>query len=250
MGLGKHGRHVGLGVAASGRRRSGWTIRAFTDTVFHATVKGTYKVQWTSSVDSTKTAYSTFYVTGNSLPRLSQPNGTEPIDCTVDPSTTGGVLEVGPSQQYANLEAISPSQVLPGVTIRLHNEDLTGANPTTYHEWTQINGAGTHDNPIRLCGVPDAAGNLPIMDGKNATARGDVLSSAYVGGFAAIMVYNTNYEPYPSYTGPQYVIVEGIAMRNYAPQNSYYPAGATGSPTSYISGSSGFPLPNLSRLRH
>ncbi len=212
----------------------------YRDTVFHATVRGLYKVRWISSADSSKIAYSTFYVTGNIQPRLSQPNGTEPIDCTTDPNTTGGTLEVGPSQRYANLEAIAPAMMLPGVTIRLHNEDLTGANPTTYHEWMQINGAGTHDNPIRLCGVPDGAGNLPVLDGRNATARADVLSSAYLAGYAGITVYNTNYDPYPAYNGPQYILVEGLALKNYAPANSFYPAGTATGATPYIAGTAGF----------
>ena len=216
----------------------------YNDTVFHATVKGLYKVQWTSAADSSKTSYSTFYVTGNAQPRLSQPNGTEPIDCTVDPNTTGGVLEVGPTQEYKDLEAIAPAQLVPGVTIRLHNEDATGSNPTEYHEWVQINGAGTHDNPIRLCGVPDSAGHLPVMDGTNATARGDVLSPTYVGGLAGILVFGKNYDPYPAYTGPQYVVVEGLSMRNYSPTTTYYPAGTTTGAATYDVGSSGFRFQN------
>ena len=212
----------------------------YRDTVFHATAKGTYKIRWTSSADNSKTAYSTFYVTGNAPPRLSQPNGTQPIDCTADPNTTGGTLEVGPSQLYKNLEAIAPSQIKAGVTIRLHNEDTTGLHPTEYHEWIQISGIGAHDNPIRLCGVPDAAGNLPVMDGANATARADVLAPAYTSGLAGIFVYNKNYNPYPAYTGPQFIVVEGIVLRNYSPTQTYYPAGATTGATSYIRGTSGF----------
>lgn len=214
------------------------------DTVFHASVKGLYKVRWTSAADSSKTAYSTFYVTGNAQPRASQPNGTEPIDCTADPNTNGGILEVGPTQQYANLESIAPSAIVAGVTIRLHNEDTTGSSPTTYHEWIQINGAGTHDNPIRLCGVPDSAGHLPVMDGTNATARADILSPAYVSGFAGILVYNTNYDPYPNYTGPAYVVVEGLALRNYSPNNTFVPAGKTTGATTYNVGTSGFRFQN------
>jgi len=211
------------------------------DTVFHATVKGLYKVQWNSSADPSKTAYSTFYVTGNKPARLSQPNGTEPIDCTADPNTTGGVLEVGPTQTYKNLEALSQAMMVPGVTIRLHNEDTTAKNPTAYHEWIQIGGRGAHDNPIRLCGVPDAAGNLPVMDGANATGRADVLSPNYVSGAAAIYVYNKNYDPYPRFLGPQYIVVEGIAFRNYSPTQKYFPAGTTsGTQAAYVNNSAGF----------
>ena len=211
------------------------------DTVFSATVRGLYKVKWTSAADPTASSYSTFFVTGNALPRNVQPNGTQPIDCTVDPNAGGPVIEVGPSQTYKNLEAITPTAVLPGTTIRLHNEDLSGSNPTAYHEWIQITNAGQHDQPIRLCGVPDAAGHLPIMDGTNATARSDIQSNAYVPGLAGILVYNNNFSLYPTYTGPQFVIVEGIAFRNYLNTNSYYPAGTTSGATSkYNVGSSGF----------
>ena len=145
------------------------------DTVFSATVAGRYTLTATSVADSSKTNTATVYVTGNPMPAYATtPSETEPVDCTVDPAMTGTVYDVGPSQAYKTIASVPWPSLAPGSTVRIHNEDTTGTSPTTYHEYFQVVGHATRTQPIRVCGVPDAAGNLPVIDANNATGRSDV----------------------------------------------------------------------------
>lgn len=192
------------------------------DTLFTGTVAGRYQLTATSAANSGKSATAIMYVTGHKMPYRVTPNQTEPIDCTVDPSMQGAVYEVGPSQTYKTLASVPFPTIVPGSTVRLHNEDTTGLHPTTYHEYVQISQPATAEQPIRLCGVPDASGNLPVIDGQNATGRSD--SSADTAGYGLLTLHNSNSFTYwPKFVAAQYVIVEGIQFRNASPGFSYTP---------------------------
>ena len=183
------------------------------DTVFNATVPGRYTVAATSVADQRQVATSILYVTGHNMPYHVSPNRTEPVDCSVDPSLLGTTYEVGPSQTYHRVKDVPFNRLFSGSTIRIHNEDTTGATPTTYHEYLQLSQRGTPDQPIRICGVPDAAGNLPILDAANATGRTDVTASVL--GSALVSVGgSTTGSAWPSYSGAQNLIVEGLHLRN------------------------------------
>ncbi len=204
------------------------------DTVFHATVAGRYTVTATSAADGSKTATATMYVTGNAMPYPVTRNNTEPIDCTVDPTLSGTTYEVGPSQATYHTLADVPQQAIPaGSTIRVHNEDLTGTNPTTYHEYVQLPTQATATQPVRMCGVPDSAGNLPVLDESNATGRSD--TSVYAAGYGGITVYRPDFGLYPNQNGARNIIIEGLAIKDTGVGNNYYPPGS-GSPTAWITG--------------
>jgi len=198
------------------------------DTVFTATVSGRYHLTATSQSDQNKTASAIVYVTANSLPYRVTPNLTEPIDCSIDPSLLGKVYEVGPSQAYKTLAAVPFPTMGPGSTVRLHNEDTSGLHPTEYHEYVQISQAGTADQPIRVCGVPDSVGNLPIIDGANATGRTD--DSSDVAGLGLFTLHNPSNQAYwPNYSAAAYVIVEGLQLRNAKTGNGFTsPSGSQG----------------------
>ena len=192
------------------------------DTLFTGTVAGRYQLTATSVANTGKSATAIMYVTGHKMPYRVTPNQTEPIDCTVDPSLQGAVYEVGPSQAYKTLASVPFPTMVPGSTVRLHNEDKTGLNPTTYHEYVQISQPATAEQPFRLCGVPDASGNLPIIDGQSATGRSD--TSADIAGSGLLTLHNSNSFAYwPKFVAAQYVIVEGIQFRNANPGFSYTP---------------------------
>lgn len=184
------------------------------DTVFTATVPGRYYLTATSNADPNKSATAILYVTGNKLPKNRvTANVTEPVDCTVDPKLLGHVYEVGPSQTYTTLASVPFPMMTPGSTVRVHNEDTTGLHPTEYHEYVQISQQATADQPFRMCGVPDAAGNLPIIDGANATGRSD--TSSAVSGAALITLHNESASTFwPDFPGAAYIAVEGIHFRN------------------------------------
>ena len=182
------------------------------DTVFNATVPGRYTLTATSNADSHQTQSAIMYVTGHTMPYKVTPNQTEPVDCTVDPAMQGTVYEVGPSQAFTTLAAVPFPTMAPGSTVRLHNEDTTGLHPTEYHEYVQISQQATATQPFRMCGVPDSLGNLPIMDGANATGRSD--TSVYAAGYGLLALHTPGWDWWPSFSASGYVAVEGIEFRN------------------------------------
>jgi hypothetical protein len=171
------------------------------DTLFVGTVPGRYQLTAFSVADPRKSATAIMYVTGNKLPYRVTPNGTEPVDCTADPAMLGRVYDVGPSQAFRTLASVPFANMEPGSTVRLHNEDTSGRNPTVYSEYVQISQPATADQPFRICGVPDKTGNLPIVDGAKGTAEG------------LLTLHNYSLASWPEFTGPQYIAVEGIHFR-------------------------------------
>ena len=199
------------------------------DTVFSASVAGRYTLTATSVADPSKTNTATVYVTGHTMPYPVTPSKTMPVDCTVDPALTGKTYEVGPSQEYKTIQSVPLSSLKAGSTVRIHNEDTTGDSPTTYHEYFLLTGQGTRLQPIRVCGVPDSRGNLPVIDASNATA-----SSSYPGnlvGYGAVTVGNGGWAGVytGTWTGSQDLIVEGIKVQDAKPSYTFTaPSGATG----------------------
>jgi len=191
------------------------------DTVFTATVAGRYSLTATSNADPRKSSTAIVYVTGHKLPvERVTPNQTEPVDCSVDPHMLGRVYEVGPSQAYSTLASVPFPSMLPGSTVRVHNEDTTGLHPTEYHEYVQISQQATAEQPFRICGVPDLAGNLPIIDGANATGRPDTNSAAV--GVGLVTLHNENSSGFwPDFPGAAYIAVEGLHFRNAKKGFSY-----------------------------
>jgi hypothetical protein len=207
------------------------------DTAFSATMAGRYTLTATSVADGSKTNTATIYVTGHTMPYAVTPSKTMPVDCTVDPALTGKTYEVGPSQAYKTIQSVAWEALSDGSTIRIHNEDTTGTSPTTYHEYFQIATHASRTQPVRVCGVPDSKGNLPVIDASNSTGRSTV--SKYAAGYTAVGIGTTgwagNYKG--DWTGSQYLIVEGIKIQNVKPPYIYTsPAGAAG--TAWIAFSS------------
>lgn len=190
------------------------------DTVFTGTVPGRYLLTATSVANAAKSATAIMYVTGHNMPYRVTRNGTEPVDCSVDPAMEGSVYEVGPSQAFKTLSSVPFPAMVPGSTVRLHNEDKSGKNPTTYHEYVQISQAASAEQPFRLCGVPDASGNLPVIDGTNAVGRPDTTAS--IAGYGLLTIHNAKpFAYWPHFAGAQYIVVEGIQFRNANPGVSY-----------------------------
>ena len=210
------------------------------DAVFSATVAGNYTVTATSAASPGVSASATISVDSAPMPSYAvTPNHTAPVDCSVDPTQIGTTYDVGPGHPYAMLAdayvAIGSNILSPGTTIRLFNADTTGTNPTRYHEYLRLDGQGAQTAPIRIVGCPDAAGNLPIMDASNATAYSPTDNSVAAGisGLYQIGFHHSgSFAIYPTYNGPSYVIIEGLAFRNAYPTtganaNYFYTAGSS-----------------------
>ena len=161
------------------------------DADFVATVTGRYTLQYVSHSNSAKSATAIVYVSPNPLPSyLSTPNKTEPHECYVDPAFTGGDYEVGAGKAYTTISSTPAiGSLAPGSIIRVWNTDTTGSNPSTYHEYYQIASNGTPTQPIILCGVPDALGNLPILDGSNATGQSDITNNGAAAGAGIVATW-------------------------------------------------------------
>ena len=202
---------------------------SFQDTVFSATVPGRYTLTATSLADATKTNTATLYVTGHPMPYQVTTALTMPIDCTVDPAMTGTTYEVGPSQAYKTISSIPWNTLAAGSTVRIHNEDKTGNNPTTYHAYFQLVTQATRTQPVRVCGVPDSGSNLPIIDASNAVGNSAMNPNAV--GYAAVTIGTSAWAGV--YTGTwnssQYLIVEGLKVQNASSSFTYTtPAGVSG----------------------
>jgi len=184
------------------------------DTVFSATVAGRYTLTATSVADGTKTNSATIFVTGNYMTYDVTPSVTEPVDCTVDPALTGKTYEVGPTQAYTTIQSVPWAALKAGSTVRIHNEDTTGGNPTTYHEYFLLTGQGTRTQPIRVCGVPDSRGNLPVIDASNSTTSSTYPSNLV--GYGAVTVGQGGWggDYTGTWTGPQNLILEGLKVQN------------------------------------
>jgi uncharacterized membrane protein len=201
------------------------------DTVFSATVAGRYTVVATSVANGATMNTATVYVTANSMPYQVTPSKTLPVDCTVDPALTGTTYDVGPSQAYKTIQSVPWTSLQPGSTVRIHNEDISGGSPTTFHEYFQVAAHATRTQPVRVCGVPDSRGNLPVIDASNSSGRSDV--SAYSAGYTAVGIGTTGWAGVYTGTAPtsQYLIVEGLKIQNAKQPSTYTtPSGQAGTP--------------------
>jgi hypothetical protein len=212
------------------------------DTLFSATVPGRYTITATSVANGSLSGSAIVYVSPNALPRTVTPNKTEPTECYVDPALTGTDYEVGPSQAYHNIRDVSFLTWTAGSIVRIHNEDTTGTAPTTYHEAAQIQSTGTPTQPLYICGVADAAGNLPVIDGSNAQESPN--NSIYVAGLGAFKIVYSSSGYGQGYgngsTGPDYLSITGLRIQNFDNGFAYYPNG--GSTLTQYTGSGGIYL--------
>lgn len=199
------------------------------DAVFKAgTVTGRYTLTYTSRSDPGKSATAIVYVSPNALPAYgATPNATRPTECYRDPALTGADYEVGTGLPYATpIAAPAWSTWTPGTIMRIHNTDATGKSPSIYANYMQIRNSGTATQPIIVCGVPDAHGSLPILDGTNATTQ--PTTSSTLAGYGILVTWPPPAAGHYGYwqmgsLGPSYLTISGIHFRNATPSQSYIP---------------------------
>lgn len=193
--------------------------------IFSATAAGSYVLTATSVADASKKAEAFVQVTEHDLPAPLKDH-TEAVDCT---GVGGGrLLEVGPSRELKSLDEVNWARLQPGDTVRIHNEDTTGQKPTEYHQHIMIGSGGTPGHPIRVCGVPDANGVKPIIDGANATSRaGTDWSHGWLEDLSLVQVWDAERQLSPTANQNSHVIIEGIHFRNANPTVNYMPINAS-----------------------
>ncbi len=75
------------------------------------------------------------------------------------------VYEVGPGKPYATISQVPLESIVAGDVVRIHWQS------TPYREKWVIAAAGSESHPVVFEGVANASGELPIIDGENATTR-------------------------------------------------------------------------------
>ncbi len=114
------------------------------------------------------------------------------------------VYHVGPGQPYASIGAVPFSSLQPGSIVYIHYR------ATPYYEKVFVNTIATANQPVCIVGVPGPNGELPIIDGQNATTS-QTMDHYYDGSQqrGLFTVIPADYGLLPSY-----INVEGLHFRN------------------------------------
>ena len=156
------------------------------------------------------------------------PSGPSLVDCTHHGS--GKDYQVGPGKEYETVGAVPFETLVAGDTVRIFWREAH------YHEKMMIGGQGTADQPIRVCGVTGPNGELPVIDGENATTRSELqfpFEGHQVRGL--VIVGHKHDDPYA--LGPTHIVIESLEIRNASPPLSF--TDKTGAYAAYSSPAAG-----------
>ncbi len=140
------------------------------------------------------------------------------------PAANATVYEVGPGKAFVNIGDVPWENLSPGDTVLIHYR----VQP--YHEKWVIDKAGTSTMPITVRGVPGPQGQLPIIDGSQATTRRQLDFWSEERGIINIGGSNKSSLP------PTFIVIEALDIRNARPpywfrddhgQMKYYSKNAT-----------------------
>ena len=129
---------------------------------------------------------------------------TRPLDCTQP--ATGTVYDVGPGRAYASIGAVPWGSLSAGDRVQIHARTLP------YREKILLSNQGTAAAPISVCGVADARGRRPVIDGKNATTRPG-MRSLFQGTQTRGVITVTLDRNDPWGQKPKYIVIEGLEVR-------------------------------------
>lgn len=111
--------------------------------------------------------------------------------------------EVGPGKTYANIGDAPWESMGAGDLVLIHWRD------TPYQEKWVIAVQGTEQQPFTVRGVPNANGELPVIDGRNATTRGSINFWSEARGVVKIGGANI-----PAVDEPSWIVVENLDIRS------------------------------------
>ena len=75
------------------------------------------------------------------------------------------VYEVGPSQKLPDIGSVPWEKLVAGDVVRIHWREKP------YHEKWVLSCRGTKEKPVTVSGVAGPKGQLPVIDGENASTR-------------------------------------------------------------------------------
>ncbi|MCD6594298.1 hypothetical protein J7L68_01295, partial [bacterium] len=120
------------------------------------------------------------------------------------------LYEVGPLYTYENIGDVPLESLMPGDTVFIHWRDIS------YNEKWVICRTGIETAPIVFLGVPNEFGELPIIDGRDATTRSELNFWNEERGIIKIGGANS-----PPDTMPAYIIIENLDIRSGRPPYSF-----------------------------
>lgn len=85
--------------------------------------------------------------------------------CALCAGAGGATYEVGPGKALERIAEVPWESLTAGDTVLIHWKE------GGYHEKFGVFGRGTDEEPIRVSGVPGPGGELPVIDGRDATTR-------------------------------------------------------------------------------
>jgi hypothetical protein len=129
-------------------------------------------------------------------------------------ATRSGTYEVGENKTYTQLGQIPWARLKAGATVRIHWREKP------YHEKILLSTRGTAQKPIRLVGVPGPKGQLPVIDGANATTA-KTIDYSYQGTQDRGLVIIGPAKGYKWGFKPGHIRIERLELRNAAPPHKF-----------------------------
>ncbi|MFO0618811.1 MAG: right-handed parallel beta-helix repeat-containing protein [Polyangiaceae bacterium] len=133
-------------------------------------------------------------------------------ECVPD---TGTDYQVGDGQPFASLDDVPWNTLGPGDTVRIHPR----AEP--YHNKILISTRGAEGHPIKVCGIPSASGELPVIDAAGATTSPHQHWSGWVDLQDYGIVLIATGGDSPSTFRPGFIEVDNLELRGAKPGNHY-----------------------------
>lgn len=128
----------------------------------------------------------------------------------VTASANAVVHEVGPGKTHATISAVPWEALKPGDVVRIHWQ------PEPYREKWVLCCRGTQDQPITVSGVAGPEGQLPVIQGQNATTRAALNYWGQERGVLKIGGANV-----PADTMPSHIVVENLDISGGRPPHVF-----------------------------
>jgi hypothetical protein len=142
---------------------------------------------------------------------------------------SAAIYDVGPGYTKTRLRDVVWDQLQPGDIVNIHT------TPGGYHETIAITQSGTAAQHIIIRGIPDAQGNLPVIDGAGAVVDPNIhLYYSSLVGLGAIIISLNNHTSYG--VSPSYIDIESLEVRNAHMGNTYTNGGTTFTYSKFTSG--------------
>ena len=125
-------------------------------------------------------------------------------------AATSATYEVGEGRQFQALSAVPWESLSAGDTVLIHWREQP------YHEKWVLCCAGTPEKPITIRGVPNAQGQLPVIDGRNATTPPKLNYWNEPRGIIKIGGANI-----PKDTLPRHLVIENLEIRSGRPPYTF-----------------------------